>query len=319
MRQQHQGTGTDPYDKVREAALGRDQSDTSKSWALADAVLAMIPPEQAGRPPAPGESPAPRQVISDRLATLADRLYDDGNVQPNWGTYTANTLKEMRETAMAWPKSDRHTEAAFRTHQEAGAKNGNGRQILTALCSVARGEKVARPLLVDNKGSEICTAEVWTEVRRAITKRKGTTYPVSANDVRLLLNRKPNVPTPNPTPTTTSAASSSGTSTATTTSTASTPSTPNTQTPEQGQQAASDGAPTHNAGDAQRAATGGSVHDDPERAEGHHRRLERCPGPRRRGLGGVAQRSRGDRGRPERHRHPHGREALRRGLSKPPA
>lgn len=89
---------------------------------------------------------------------------------------------------MAWPLADRHPEAAYRTHQEAGARDGIGRVALTALCAVARGEKVDCPDGIDT--------DAWDMAKARVKGRKSRKFAVTANDVRVAKKAKLNIPEP---------------------------------------------------------------------------------------------------------------------------
>jgi hypothetical protein len=172
------------YDQVAEAAKRLVTDDTKDTWALADAVLAHVPDGTGGK----GFAYDPREGgVREALAELAEQMQADGVATPNGDPYTTSALDHLRETAMAWPKAERHNEAAYRTHQEAGSPKTMGGKALATLCAVARGEDVTRP-------RSILAAEWKTVCDRITARRKG--WPVAANDVRIALQRKPNVPGP---------------------------------------------------------------------------------------------------------------------------
>ena len=178
---------TATYEQVVKAAQRLVTDDTKDTWGLADAVLAHVPEQQSGKrndlTPASGGG-----SVSNELADLAKQMKDDGISTQNGDPYTGSSLGHMRDTAMAW-QTVRHPEAAYRTHQEAGSPTTDGGKVLAALCAVARGEKPVKPRGID--------ADAWNKaVARVQARRKG--FPVAANDVRVALERKVNVPTAAP-------------------------------------------------------------------------------------------------------------------------
>jgi hypothetical protein len=170
------------YTQVREAAIQRDSTDTTRTWALADAVLAHIPALPEGNPNYPPEGGV--ASVPERLIELSNQLALDGVTTPKGDTYTDTSLKHLREVAMAWPAEARHPEAAYRTHREA-MNSTNGRGILDVLVRYARGEQVRRPNSIE--------ADAWTEVKMRIDMRERG-FKVVANDLRIAQSQRPNVP-----------------------------------------------------------------------------------------------------------------------------
>jgi len=177
------------YAVVEEAARSLDRSDSRGTWTLAYAILAHIPADYstAAGGAAPHSDPPRGGSVPKQLAALAAAMDKAGVTAPNGAPYSPSSLKNLREMAMGWTKSERHDEAAYRTHQEAGGREALGRKVLTALCAIARGEQVRRPLDVE--------AEAWGEaVKRVRARKRGSGYAVNANDVRIALERRPNLP-----------------------------------------------------------------------------------------------------------------------------
>lgn len=172
------------YDKVAAAAQRLVTDDTKDTWALADAVLAHVPEQPSGQRNdlllASGGGSVP-----ERLATLVEALKLDGVTTPTGDPYSVSALAHLRDTAMTWPGDTRHPEAAYRTHQEAGSPNTEGGRVLAALAVVARGEGTFKPRGLDKDAWEAAC-------KRVADRRKG--FPVAANDVRVALQRKTNLP-----------------------------------------------------------------------------------------------------------------------------
>lgn len=157
------------------------------TWKLADAVLADVPPS----PPARGVTgDGTELLVEDLLADIVAEMEDLGITTPNGDPYTAASLERMRETAMAWPANERHEEAAYRTHQEAGGRDSLGRKMLAALCKVAQGKRVSCPEEVD--------PDAWAAAKKRVLDKKSKPRPpkllVSANDLRTAMKRKVNTP-----------------------------------------------------------------------------------------------------------------------------
>lgn len=163
-------------------------SSTKNMWELADAVLGDVPAESHG---GDRKSNHPRGGfdIESQLHDIAERLGDLGVTAPNGEPYTTITLTHYRETAMAWPADERHAEAAYRTHQEAGGRESPGRVALAGLCAVARGDTVRCPVDFDKTS----WASACARIRDRLNGRR-LRYAVTANDVRVALARRPNVP-----------------------------------------------------------------------------------------------------------------------------
>jgi hypothetical protein len=178
------------YDQVVRAATRLVTDDTKDTWGLADAVLAHVPEEQSGKRsdllPASGEGGS----VPERLSALAKRLGKEGVTTPVGEQYSQDSLRHLRDTAVAWAPSDRFNEAAYRTHQEAGSPKTEGGKVLAALAAIARGEAASKPRGID--------ADAWAKaVTRVESRTKG--FLVAANDVRMALKRQPNVPGREPT------------------------------------------------------------------------------------------------------------------------
>lgn len=147
------------------------------AWALADAVA---------------EDTKDRQTdteVEDILELIVEALGERGVVTPNGEPYLMPALVTMRRTSLAWPADERHQVAAYRTHQEAGARGSVGRAALKALAAVAAGEVVECPADVD--------PEAWAGARARVEKRlagRRPRYLVAANDLRVAIQRVVNVP-----------------------------------------------------------------------------------------------------------------------------
>lgn len=167
--------------------------DSTGAWLLADALVKEVPAEVSGK----RNDLEPSSDVTTRLAQIADRLAEDGIETPAGGTYTAASLRDLRLTAMGWPTATRLREAAFRTHQEAGTTDEGRREVLRVLCLAARNLDWSKPPMnhrdVDEAEWQLAMASIQRKVH------SGMRYPVSANDYRRALNRRPNVP-PSSTP-----------------------------------------------------------------------------------------------------------------------
>jgi len=120
---------------------------------------------------------------------------EDGIETPAGEAYTPDSLRELRLVAMAWPPKDRHEEAAFRTHQEAG-KDPWRREVLGALCEAAQSEDYELPELENGEIDDVAWLKATTSIAKKI--ERNSRYPVSANDFRVALKRKKNTPEPEP-------------------------------------------------------------------------------------------------------------------------
>jgi hypothetical protein len=175
------------YEKVREAALARAAGDSSGAWRLADALVAEIPERQHGKAVTAANGRDVTTVIADIVADL-DRT---GVETPAGGGYTVAGLRELRLVALGWPRLQRQPEAAFRTHQEVGTTDERARAILRALCQAARSQRYSWP------GKKLgIDRDTWNLAINGVIRKvgAGNRYPVSANDVRIALERKTNVP-----------------------------------------------------------------------------------------------------------------------------
>lgn len=177
------------YTKVVEAADALDRNDTQGVWRLADAILAHVPAEDPGRKP---DNEGTR--VPSLLESLAHDLEADGIRATSGDPYRVSTLSKMRAVAAAYPEGERFPEAAYRTHQEART-TVTGKRVLRELCKFARGETCRRPHDVGADGGLIVSAAAWDEAKLRIQNRTSG-YAVAANDIRVALSRKTNVPTP---------------------------------------------------------------------------------------------------------------------------
>lgn len=157
------------------------------AWILADALVIDIPDMGHG-----GDRKGSSTLLSvvDQLTNVAIALEENGILTPNGDPYSVDRLKDLRATAIAWPEHERHAEAAFRTHQEVGSPQR--RIVLEALCKYANGEKVTNPdpSWVDDDAFDNACQMVEAQIAR------GRGYRVSANAVRVAMQRKPNVNKP---------------------------------------------------------------------------------------------------------------------------
>jgi hypothetical protein len=165
-------------------------SATRDTWSLADAVLADVPSSGYGGDRKSSTSREGLDPVFDQLEQIVHVLTEQGITTPNGEPYGASHLATLRSTAMLWPKEQRQPEAAYRTHQEATSPDTRGGRALIALCAVARGEKPRRPRDID--------AAAWGEavarVREKRERAKPPRFMVAANDLRLAMDRRPNIP-----------------------------------------------------------------------------------------------------------------------------
>lgn len=181
------------YERIKEAAQKRDASDSTGAWKLADELLVEIPDQGRG-----GDRTGVEQSndVVTLLADIAAELESAGIETPAGAVYSVEVLRQLRLVATGWRKSERHPEAAFRTHQETGSSDEWKRGVLRALCEAARSGDFSYPesAAID----ETAWASAIIGVRRKV--QKGTRYSVSANDLRAALKRKTNVPPREPSP-----------------------------------------------------------------------------------------------------------------------
>lgn len=173
------------YERVRLAAERLLRDDAHDRWALADAVLEAVPSGNGRNQ----HSPRAGEML-DQLANLTDQLTADGVQTPLGEPYTVSALENLRETAMAWPFDDRHDQAAYRTHQEAGSPKTDGGKVLAALCAVVRREQVRRPSIAEVEAWRSAVERIEAKMARPRTPR----FPIAANDLRAALGRQANVP-----------------------------------------------------------------------------------------------------------------------------
>jgi len=156
------------------------QSTSRETWGMSDAVLADVPAD------------VDDEELERRLTRISHELDARQITTPNGDRYTPPALKRMRRTAIAWAAAFRYDEAAYRTHQEAGAAGTDGAVVLGALVGVARGEDVECPPDVEIDQWEAAKARV---LKRVHGKRRPR-FTVTANDVRIAMNRSMNIPMP---------------------------------------------------------------------------------------------------------------------------
>lgn len=161
--------------------VAEDLHGRTASWSfdLGDATLKDAPADQ------------PDDVVRALLEAAVEELTARGVTTPNGDPYVAASLMSMRRTAIMWAPADRHPEAAYRTHQEAGPTGTQGRAALAALAAVARGEAVDRPEGLDGEAWESAVARV----EKRLAGKKTPRYTVTANDVRVAVQRTMNIPT----------------------------------------------------------------------------------------------------------------------------
>lgn len=126
--------------------------------------------------------------VAAELIMIAETLAELGIVTPNGDPYLVPALVTLRRNGLAWPPAERYPVAAYRTHQEAATPLG--RIVLAALAAVAVGRTVACPEEVD--------ADAWLSAVARVERRRDAgrraKYIVAANDVRIAMQRTPNVP-----------------------------------------------------------------------------------------------------------------------------
>lgn len=169
-------------------------SATRDTWSLADAILSdvpSVPPSEKIRQANHVGTLAGVNVI-DLLDLIAETLIERGTTTPNGDPYSTVSLEKLRETAMRWPLGERHQEAAYRTHQEAGGRDGGGRRALAALCAVARGQLVDCPAGLD----AVAWGNACARVRDKRNRNRPPRFLVAANDLRVALERSSNTPAP---------------------------------------------------------------------------------------------------------------------------
>jgi hypothetical protein len=173
------------YTTIKTAAETRMGGDSTGAWALADALAADLPARKGGQ----AETANGHDGITVSLADYAERLDADGIETPAGNAYSIDVLRQLRLVALGWPTTVRQREAAFRTHQEAGTADERKRDLLRALCIAARTE-------VWDVLPEDVDPDAWATAARSVRRKveSGTRYPVSANDLRLVLRRRINVP-----------------------------------------------------------------------------------------------------------------------------
>lgn len=165
-----------------ETAENLDKAASDGKWRLADAVLHDTKQQTTDT-----------EVLAV-LKNIADALADAGIATPSGDPYVVSSLVALRRTALAWPPADRHDLAAIRTHQEAGLPGSLGRLALAALAQVAAGETVECPTGID----EDAWAAAVARVTKRLAARRRPRYLIAANDVRVAIQRRPNIPTARP-------------------------------------------------------------------------------------------------------------------------
>lgn len=157
------------------AAEARVQAADRSAWTLADAVLTDTMRLRTDT------------EVMATLKQIEEALSAAGITTPNGDAYLVPALATLRRTAVQWPEAHRHTVAAYRTHQE--ATTPEARDALAALARVAVGEEVERP-----EGTD---AEAWLSAKARVERRRNAgraRYVVAANDLRIAIQRTPNVP-----------------------------------------------------------------------------------------------------------------------------
>jgi hypothetical protein len=167
------------YDNIVRAAERLLTDETKDTWTLADAVLAHVPEGSQGG------NTQHSPDIGGMLRSLADQLKQDGVTTMTNTAYTVSSLTHLRDTAVAWPKTERYTEASFSTHREA-AENKAAREALGALVNVARGGTPNRP-----RGFDL---RAWNEAVGRVRNRTRDGFKVSVDDVRIARRAKPTRP-----------------------------------------------------------------------------------------------------------------------------
>jgi hypothetical protein len=156
---------------VKVATSIQDHSQRDR-WSLAYALLADMPLDLA---------PAAVRKITDDLCA---EMFDLGLSLPNGAPYHPAYLQGQRKVAIAWRPEERQAEASFEAHAE---HTGESRPVLLALCAVARGEQVERPL---------GTTPISWDAAVAKTKTRKMGYMVQAQAVRMALGKRAkNTPT----------------------------------------------------------------------------------------------------------------------------
>lgn len=175
-------TNASVFDHTERAVADDMISANRSNWSIADAIVADIPDET------PGSYQVATHVanwsIPQRLAMLADHLESHGLFNSRDEPYTAESLRHLRNTAIAWPEGTRHPHASFRTHQEASRPQSRGGIALAALSAVARGETVTCPDGFDPDAFDKASARVMEARGR---------FAVSANALRVAMERRANV------------------------------------------------------------------------------------------------------------------------------
>lgn len=174
------------YDTIKDAAMGRAVGESAGAWALADALAAEMPNEHGKR----NDLGELSSDVATKLQRIAYDLTADGIETPAGGEYTCASLRDLRLVALGWAPADRHANVAFRTHQEAGTSNAWQRAVLAALSDAASSGAFDQPVDLD------VDEEAWQRAVVSIQRKikAHNRYPVSANDLRIALKRKPNVP-----------------------------------------------------------------------------------------------------------------------------
>jgi hypothetical protein len=187
-------------DAVLDAAAAREAGDSAGAWKLADALLAEIPKttdedriaaaRAANSKVSVGGGVTPdRKKVSAQLTDYARRLADESIHTPAGKPYSVDTLDDLRDVAMAWPKEARYPQAAFRTHQEAKRPGMLDDIALKALCKYASGSG-RKPPEID--------ADAWKSAKAMVDRlvERKARYTVSANALRAAVQRKNNTFTP---------------------------------------------------------------------------------------------------------------------------
>ena len=173
-------------DAVLEAAANREAGDSVGAWRLADALAAAIPDangtNQHSRPE------AGMLTVPEQLADYAAKLAAEDIHTPAGDLYTARSLEDLRGVANVWPATERHSQAAYRTHREAGSPKTEAAVALKALCKYADGGAKRKPTGIDSAD----WAKAIKVVDRLIARK--AKYAVSANALRLAAKRKINTP-----------------------------------------------------------------------------------------------------------------------------
>jgi hypothetical protein len=189
------GRGLMGYEQIKDAAQRRAEGESTGAWKLADALVAEIPEREHGKAITAGNGSDVATIMADIAAELIEAEIET----PAGAAYTVASLRELRLVALGWPQGERMLQAAFRTHQETGSSDLWKRGVLRALCDAARTEDYSYP--ETSAIDEGAWAKAIVGVQRKI--KAGNRYPVSANDLRVALKRKANVPPRDRTPGTT--------------------------------------------------------------------------------------------------------------------